>query len=1136
VAKRILEPVNFSEAEIERRIEELDGASFQLLCEDYAQIKFPEPWRWHLDPRGRRADGHTIRGSPDFFGRTREGVLVVGEASKQDDWYGWLAKDLNEWECRGETVAAFYAFSWHPFTPDRARDCQKLLEVQRLASEYLALPSENLVLVFRRELVRDLAQPAYAQVVRRHLDLQWSVYPFLPIDLIPRGPQSDGTHSDITPVLDEYLSNAVEVPDRHLRVLDAALTRDREALVSGPSASGKTVLVLAYAIKSLSLCRPVFYVDCKELYTETAVDKALEVLESWRSAELLVVLDNIHLLGADLDFLQRHVRAMQCSAPGVLLPNAFSVIYVRRPQRLQFPLRDGLSERIQAARGLVDVVADEEAFRVVHDRMARHHGITPARRPREVWQKLADAFGQNLFFFAVAANAAGKKLADPHYRLEPKLARAEIQERYLLPLGNDPDAYHNFLVICVLAELELSAPQDALRVPTPFAQPFGRLVGDGLVYERERPDGRRLYDLEHPSVGTLVLEVEPTRPDRGELLHEACARAPGLVVQILNRAWLEGRGSGPFDPSGLRLQRLLVDGAFLGASLRQFGAQEWRLLLLLLHRTDPSSLKVLTTALGTEEAREQLLRMLTEAPLDKLAVLLRDLERLAPAVWLSVKVALEGPQLPSLYLRAITTPPHFLKAFLQYAEKALPEAYTALTAYLQSADGRKALADLAAASSLFNLRPLLEYLHKANPVLFAALVQDLSISSYRSRVLQMAMQTRLDGVADFLRFADRHAPAMAANLRVDLEAPQAVDALAERAIHDSPLSNIWPFLKYAGRTTPRVEVALRKALELPRYRQRWLSLVLQTPPYYLEPFFAYATTYLPTVVANLKADLAQPSSRQKMLELVRLLPLHLLARFVSFADRQLGDLGDAIRQDLARPEVLEACTRAAAETSLGDLTRFLSQAKISIPGLWAAVSATLLDESNETSLVRRLCDAPVEQLRAFLEYLDSEHQDRSLRLRRSLDAAPERQRLLRRALDGPLEHLARFLEYAEDAVPGIWQEILGELCAGEREPLLLRVVDTPVEHLTGFLRYAQGNMPVVWTHLREDLRRDDMLTRLMTRVRDAEPRKVQSFERYMSGEMPEVLQRLRELARDRKPGRVSEESNQADTCARRNSG
>ena len=73
----------FSEAEIERRLEELDGALFQKLCEDYCQLKFPHPWLLHLDPRGRRADGTTVAGSPDFFGRARDDLLVIGEASKE---------------------------------------------------------------------------------------------------------------------------------------------------------------------------------------------------------------------------------------------------------------------------------------------------------------------------------------------------------------------------------------------------------------------------------------------------------------------------------------------------------------------------------------------------------------------------------------------------------------------------------------------------------------------------------------------------------------------------------------------------------------------------------------------------------------------------------------------------------------------------------------------------------------------------------------------------------------------------------------------------------------------------------------------------------------------------------------------
>ena len=1098
--------VIFSEDEIERRLEELDGARFQKLCEDYCQLKFPHPWLLHLDPRGRRTDGTTVAGSPDFFGRSRDDLLVIGEASKQDDWFRWLSKDITEWEKRGfrNRIGAFYAFSWHAFTPDRGTDEQKREKVRALAGERLGLPADSLVLLFRRELVRDLAQPACAQLVRKHLGIPWSIYPWLPIDAVP----PPAPRSDLTPSADEFVSESVQVDAHLLAAIDTALSRNRELLISGPSACGKTTLALAYAFHHEARDRPAFYLDCKSFAGSLPFDDLLKIVEIWRSPHLLLVVDNIHLALNEIDDLGKHLQALQFVhgvAPG---PDAFSIVYVSRTQKQQFPSASYLAERLRAAEAVVEVVADESAFRAVHDRMARRHGISPAQRPTDAWARMAHDFGQNLLFFGVACNACGRQLANPFASVEPRMARSAIQEYYLYPLGNDRDAYHNLLTLCVLAELELSAPHSALRVPTPFAAAFGSLVADGLVHERSLPDGRRLYDLEHPSLGTLVLEAQPGRADRQDLIKHACLAAPSLVIQILNRAWLE-RGLESEPVARVSLEGLVREPRFLDECLSQFGAQEWRLLFLLLHRRNPELLDALQAELSLDARRVRLVECLAAAPLDKIAVFLRDTERNAPRLWSLAKAALARDHLPSLLRKVVATPPHFLKAFLQYSEKSLPKVFEAFIVHIGSPEGARFLGPHAARASLGNLRPLLEYLHKARPSAMDSLIRELGVPQNRMCILETALQTRLDGLADFLRFCDRYSPSISAALRADLASERAVLALADRAVHASPLSNLRPFLQYASRTMPAVARSLAVALQQPRYRPRWLALVLESPAYYLEGFLRYADRELPEVSKHLKEDLQTPTASMTLVAAAAKLPLHLLASFLRFADAALPKIAEALRQELGREEGLDRCLRMAKDSPLGDLTSFLGQAKLSQPTVYAHLRSTFFCDETVGLITARAVDTPLEQLRSFLEYCDREHQEWSRRLGYQLQGEHEMRQIAQRAADTPLEHLARFLRYAEQAMPSVAVAIWHRLARPEEEErLALRAVDTPVEHLTSFLRYAQEKAPQLWTRLRENLARDDLARRLLLRLREADAGKRSSLQGYLQREMPDVFAAL----------------------------
>jgi hypothetical protein len=515
------------QSQIERLIEQMDGAPFQLLAEDYLQLRYPKVFHY-LDPRGRKANGRSIPGSPDIVGQTSKGAIILAEVSKVDDWFSWVRDDLRLWgekKRRGEigTIAGFYAVSWHEHKPERPRDEQKRQKIYQLANQHLNLKPQDMVLIFRKQLVRDLAQPKFAQIVLQHLGLRWYVYPFTHANEAPI------ISPEFAPTAEEFKSGKVQVPEELIDRIDLALRSSREILVLGEPASGKTVLAWFYGFRHLAALRPALYLDCdayQKSFTDT-IKHILEVIEAWRSPELLVLIDNVHLILEHFRLLRQQLRSQQTLGGNIATTSdAFSVVYLgrRRADLSKLPMK------------CMSVKADPHVFRAVYTRLALRYNVVAPFLPDRVFMRWAEEFAGDLITFSVAVNACGPKLANPDTIIDPSLALDSVRERYLKPVKNESVAYRNFLMLCALAQLEIRAPHEIFKTATRLAYPFGSMIDKGIVSEERGAKDSISYSLPHPNLGRLILDAAPDPPTREDLLKEACRQHPPLITQVLSRS------------------------------------------------------------------------------------------------------------------------------------------------------------------------------------------------------------------------------------------------------------------------------------------------------------------------------------------------------------------------------------------------------------------------------------------------------------------------------------------------------------------------------------------------------------------------------------------------------------------------
>ena len=1088
------------ESQIERILNQIDGEEFQLLTEDYLQIKYPHVFHY-LDPRGRRANGRSIRGSPDIIGRSPSGVIVLGEASKVDDWFAWVKKDIQDWGKRkreGEisAIEGFFVVSWHEFKPERGSDARKQEEAEQLAKQHLGLEPRDLVLIFHKQLVRDLAQPRFAQVVRKHLGLPWSSHPFTPVDEAPTL-----SKEEFAPTHDEFISGKVQVPPELVKDLDALLQVDHEVLVLGEVASGKTVLAWFYGFRHLARLHPALYLDCGKYRDAWFTSEILDIVDVWRCSQLLLLIDNVHLIPDEFKTFRHELRKRQFLGGKIPTSEAFSILYLGRKSVV-----NGKETVKIEPKKVVRLKADRYAFQAVYTRLAFRHNVVPFPLPNAVLDSWVEIFGSDLIAFAIAANASVPGLGSPMPEISISLALDSVRSRYLKPLANNPSAYHNFLTLCCLVELELRAPRDAFRTITPLASPFGPMVDDGVVYEERWIDESIYYDLPHPNLGSLILRADPSSPNRTDLLREACVHTHILTGKVLRRLYARDL---PLEAD--TIENLFQDPQFFSKYLATLDVFQWYLLLRDLEHHASDTHQFLRGRLAQKENLDQLLKQAFETPLVHLTTFLRYAEGAMPALWelLEEKLAKVGYR-QRLLSQALKTPLHLLKDFLYYAEKAMPKVAKALKEDLTEEESIDTILKHAFNTPLEHLRPFLAYIEITIPRVWKALKEGLAQEDHREHLLSLTLQTRLDGISAFLRYAENAMPEVARALKIRLSEEEAVKTLLNRALYDSPLSNLKPFLRYAENAMPSIANALKKGLAQYEYRERLLSLALENPLYHVKDFLIYAERSIPQAAQSLKEGLAREESVMSLLNRILETSLQSVKDFLQYSERAMPDVSTRLKEELSRNEHEERLLNLALETPLGDLATFLRYTEENLPSVWTSLKAGFGHEKSYHSLLKQALGTALEHLAVFLQYVENSMPQVATFLKKQLARKENRNRLLTRALETSLEHVAYFLRYAECAMPEVWRTFRDDLAKEKnRHRLVMRALNTPLEHLLSFLRYAENAMPEVWKILTEELIRDDNLQRLLKRTRETPSDHLANFLRYADVAMPEIAKAIR---------------------------
>lgn len=194
-----------------------------------------------LIPQGRNPGDVSRKGWPDAYAVLPDGRIAALEATHSPSWRRHLEEeDLRNAEGFGcGRLAGFLFVAWAPAPKEKEIYPYR----ERLVG--LGVPPENIHLVFKGQLVRDLTQPRFASTWIDFLQLPSHSRPF---DLIQNAEifGRSGQLDVFAPTIEEFLNGHVSRP-----VLADEIERDLEqkgwALIRGLGAAGKTALAAQIA-------------------------------------------------------------------------------------------------------------------------------------------------------------------------------------------------------------------------------------------------------------------------------------------------------------------------------------------------------------------------------------------------------------------------------------------------------------------------------------------------------------------------------------------------------------------------------------------------------------------------------------------------------------------------------------------------------------------------------------------------------------------------------------------------------------------------------------------------------------------------------------------------------------------------
>ena len=756
------------EAAIASKLEALPPGEFQRLAEQYAKLRYPRRFL-DLSPGGRNFLNVPIGPWPDARSVLVDGRYDVVEASKGKDWKRHLQDDLVHIAALGKGRLAGYLFVSFA---DEPRDTAAIQDVYARL-EQLGIPLDQARLVFRRQLIADLTEPAFSRVLLEVLKLRSDCTPF---SLLQRA-KIFGRGDSVVPELKEYIEGAVH---RRIQVDEAEsrLLKGGYALVRGVGASGKTVLAAQVALGRFFAHAPAYYLD---LTDEQDTGQVLEAMTLRSDEQVLFIVDNIHLDEDLANTVFDHWRDY-CSTSHLLMLGrlttgsgvATASIPSGIPESDAVELITGADDLVGAYRRLLRKVTGAESQ------------STPPEAALLEWQSL---FGGDLIAFSCAVMRRASDLARCQWELRSDDAREYVREKYLYFREMSEAERDNLLRVAILSVYETPTPLEALN-PHGLRESLRR----GVVLRSEH--GRRRYvryRLVHPGLGQLLLRASDTTIDATKVLPEIIGSAPHCAGYLTHRLDAVGNKSlareilAHFAGSAERLSAFLIAG-----SLMELKANVERLQDYGFHNGNEAD-----ALLGEAEPRRQLVSEVLFSQLNFLVAFLDYAEGKLPVAYENAKGAVCAKEnREAIQKNALKAPLDLLVGFLEYAERKLPEAYESAKEAVCAKENRETLQKNALKVPLNSLLGFLDYAERKLPEAYESTKQAVCARENRETVQKNALKAPLDFLVAFLEYAERKLPEAYESAKQAVCAKENRETLQKNALK-APLDSLVTFLDYA---------------------------------------------------------------------------------------------------------------------------------------------------------------------------------------------------------------------------------------------------------------------------------------------------------------------------------------------------
>jgi hypothetical protein len=892
--------MNPSESAIETAIENLKKSPgvFQRLAESYAQILYPERFM-SLIPKGRNPDEVPIKGWPDAYASSKHGIDIV-EVTHSEHWQSHIDQDIKKAQTKHVPLAGFMFVAWAR-TP-----VPELIQKYRDQIICLGVPAEKITFVFRQQLVRDLAQPRFAQLWVDPLKLPSDSYPFTLIEQMHTLLGCSGDLNTFTPTKDEYLKNLVHRPAIATDVERQLETKDW-CLVRGLGASGKTVLAVQIGLGNRFARGPVYYLDLS-FFSDDALCGVMSELEEAITTRadqgVLFIVDNIHLHEELARLIFDHWDNVKSGSRILLLgrwvTSGFTV-YGRMS-----PFADMEFDAVILKVETNDLIG-------VFSRLLRRinpHTELLNNPPDQVLNEWLKIFGGDLIAFSAAVTRRAKDLQQGRWQLRAEDARNYVKDKYLEPL-NDKEL-RSLTTIAVLAKLELDTPAHILETGG-----TRRFTETGLIHRTEHGKDAHVYwHLIHSGLGELIVAAFAPSIDESKVLANIAKLSVFTCMSIVNRFSNQGRQQeasrvlkAANESPLMFFRELLSSVIYLRANIERLDL--FQIVSL------PESEEYLTAD------RALLVASLLQTHLGYLTSFLQYARNKLPAVYDALSEALSKPEnLEALSSSALKTPFHFLASFLQYAENKLPAVYDALSVVLSKPENLEAFSSSARRTPLGDLASFLQYAENKLPAVYKAISVTLSKPENLAALSSSALKTPFHFLASFLQYAENKLPVVYDVLSEALLKPENLAALSSSALR-TPLSYLASFLQYAENKLPPVFEALSEVLSKPENLETLSARALRTLLGDLASFLQYAENKLPAVYKALSEALSKPKNLEALSSSALRTPLNDLASFLQYAENKLPTLYNDLTRELSTPEAIKTLADYACYSSLNNLSSFL---------------------------------------------------------------------------------------------------------------------------------------------------------------------------------------------------------------------